>query len=61
MEKSSGSGMGLCSVLLIVFLVLKLTGLIAWPWIWVLSPFWIPLSLFFLVFVLYLVVRLLFG
>lgn len=31
------------SVLGIVFVVLKLTGTVAWPWIWVLAPFWIPL------------------
>lgn len=36
-------GMGCLSVLLIVFVVLKLAGLIAWSWWWVLAPFWIPL------------------
>jgi hypothetical protein len=28
-------------VLLIVFIVLKLCGVIAWSWWWVLSPIWI--------------------
>ena len=28
--------------LFILFLVLKLTGLIAWSWWWVTCPFWIP-------------------
>lgn len=37
----SGGGMGLVVVLTIVFIVLKLTHLINWPWIWVLSPIWI--------------------
>ena len=32
--------------LLIVFIVLKLIGVIAWSWLWVLAPFWIPWSLF---------------
>lgn len=32
---------GLPSLLFVIFLVLKLCGLIAWPWIWVLSPLWI--------------------
>lgn len=27
-----------------LFLVCKLTGQIAWPWLWVLAPIWIPLS-----------------
>jgi hypothetical protein len=32
---------------LTAFLVLKLTGLIAWSWWWVLSPLWIPIALGF--------------
>ncbi len=40
---SSSSGIGCAGVLLIVFVVLKLTGLITWSWLWVLSPFWIPI------------------
>jgi hypothetical protein len=27
---------------LVVFVVLKLTNVIAWPWVYVLMPFWIP-------------------
>ncbi len=37
-------GMGLTGVLLVVFVVLKLTGLIDWSWWWVLSPIWISLA-----------------
>lgn len=34
------------SVLLtVVFVVLKLTAVIAWSWVWVLSPLWITLGL----------------
>ena len=32
---------GLPGLLLVVFIVLKLTGVIAWSWLWVLSPLWI--------------------
>lgn len=42
-------GMGFAQVLTIAFIVLKLTGYIAWSWWWVLSPLWIPV-LFTLVF-----------
>ncbi len=28
-------------IVAIVFIILKLTGTITWPWIWVLSPLWI--------------------
>lgn len=31
------------SLLTIAFIVLKLTGFIAWSWIWALAPIWIPL------------------
>ena len=41
--------MGLADVLGIVFVVLKLTGVIAWSWLWVLSPWWISLLLLFLI------------
>ena len=33
---------GLCRILAIVFIVLKLTGVITWSWLWVLAPLWIP-------------------
>ena len=36
------NGIGLGPLLFIVFLILKLTGTIAWSWWWVLSPIWIP-------------------
>ena len=29
------------SIVFIIFLILKLTNKINWPWIWVLSPLWI--------------------
>ena len=43
--KSAGGGMGICSVLTIVFVVLKLTGVISWKWVWVIAPTWIPLAI----------------
>lgn len=36
-------------LLFLVFLVLKLTNVIAWSWIWVLSPLWISLGLYIMV------------
>lgn len=41
-NKNYGSGgLGLASVLTIVFIILKLVGVISWSWWWVLSPLWI--------------------
>ena len=41
MDNNTGA-MKFCDVLLIVFVVLKLVGVIDWSWVWVLAPFWIP-------------------
>lgn len=38
---NNSSRITLGDVLLIVFIVLKLVGVINWSWIWVLSPLWI--------------------
>lgn len=48
MSREYGNG-GL-TLLLLLFIALKLTGVIAWSWWWVLSPFWIPLVLALAVF-----------
>ena len=32
-------------ILGLIFITLKLTGHIAWSWLWVLSPFWIPITI----------------
>jgi hypothetical protein len=37
--------MGFFSTLTLIFIVLKLTGVIAWSWWIVLLPFWGPLAL----------------
>ena len=38
-------GIGFCGLLTIVFIVLKLIGIIDWSWIWVFAPIWIELIL----------------
>lgn len=43
--KEQSTSIGLCGVLFIVFLVLKLTNNITWSWWWVTSPIWIPFAL----------------
>ena len=40
-NKAKQGGLGIVSVLTIIFIVLKLLGVIRWSWIWVLSPIWI--------------------
>ena len=36
-------GGNLFTTLGLIFIVLKLLDVITWSWLWVLSPFWIPL------------------
>jgi hypothetical protein len=37
--------MKLSGFLFFTFLILKLTGVISWSWLWVFSPIWIPVLL----------------
>jgi membrane protein YdbS with pleckstrin-like domain len=41
----NSSGPSFVSLLAILFIALKLTGVIAWSWWWVLSPIWIAFAL----------------
>lgn len=56
-SKKSSGGMSLAGVLLVVFIVLKLCDVIAWSWVWVLSPLWIPIAIAFPIFMLAAVTR----
>lgn len=40
-EKVSG-GVGFLGLLALIFITLKLTGVIDWSWWWILSPLWFP-------------------
>lgn len=42
---SGGGGGSIAGLLGVAFVILKLLGVIAWPWIWVLAPFWIPIAI----------------
>lgn len=44
-NNSQSGGIGFLGLLCIVFIVLKLTKVIAWSWWWVLSPIWIPFGI----------------
>ena len=51
-DSAKSGGMGLLGVLLVIFIVLKLVGVIDWSWWLVLIPLWISLGLFVLGFVI---------
>ena len=44
-QSSSSGGIGFFGLLAIVFITLKLLGIINWSWWWVLAPIWGPVSL----------------
>lgn len=33
-----------CNILLVLFIVFKLTGVLDWSWLWILSPLWMPIA-----------------
>ena len=39
------NGLSFTSVLTLIFITLKLCGVISWSWVWVLSPLWIGFGL----------------
>ena len=47
---------GIGTLLTIAFIVLKLCGVIAWSWVWVLAPLWISVALVVLAFILVLAI-----
>jgi hypothetical protein len=48
---TTDSGLGLGTVLFLIFLVLKLCNVIDWSWWWVTSPLWISAGLIILLFI----------
>ena len=61
MKNNKSTGIGTCGVLGIVFIVLKLIGVISWSWIWVLSPFWISAGLYVLCLAVWVFLNLILG
>lgn len=45
----NNTGIGFWGLLTIVFIVLKLTKVINWSWLWVLAPTWIPVSIIIII------------
>lgn len=55
MNNKAGCGsVGIAGTLTIVFIILKLCGIITWSWWWVLSPLWISAILWVILVVIVL-------
>lgn len=57
-NKTESGGVTFLGLLTILFIGLKLTHCIDWPWIWVLSPMWIGAAVAVLILAIVLVVAL---
>ena len=55
-KNASSGGITLSGLTFLVFLVLKLCGVINWSWWWVTCPLWGPLALVIAIFIVYLLV-----
>ena len=51
-KSSSSGGISMSGALFLLFLGLKLGGVIDWSWWWVTSPLWISVGLLFIVLML---------
>lgn len=58
-KKTTSINFGGCGfTLAIIFLVLKLTHVIDWAWIWIFAPVWIPVAIALACIVIWLIVLL---
>lgn len=55
---NTGGGIGLSGTVFVVFLILKLVGVIDWSWWWVTAPLWGSVLIWLAVVVVILVVAL---
>lgn len=55
-NNTTAGGIGFCGLLTVAFIVLKLTGVINWNWLWVLAPIWIPTAITLAIIVTVLIV-----
>lgn len=55
-NKQASGGIGFAGLLTIVFIILKLCGIITWSWWWVLSPLWISAILWVILMIIVLLV-----
>ena len=57
MKNNNTGGIGFCSLLALVFITLKMLGVIPWSWGWVLSPIWIPMILVVVLMVILIILK----
>ena len=56
MKEQASGGIGLFGLMFLLFLGLKLGGVINWSWWWVTAPLWGPLALGLSIFIIILII-----
>jgi len=56
-NSSSSEGVGFFGLMFLIFMTLKLTGVIDWSWWWVTAPLWGGFALIFIVIMIVVVVK----
>lgn len=59
-KQVNNNGIGFLGLLALIFITLKLCGIIDWSWIWILAPIWMPLVFIFTLFFVIILVLLFF-
>ena len=60
-DRRTAGGIGFLGMLTILFIGLKLGGVIDWSWWWVLSPMWLPIAIFLVLAAIYIGLDIIFG
>ena len=46
--------LGIGTILFLIFMILKLCGVISWSWWWITAPIWIPIAIILAVVIVYM-------
>ena len=57
-KSTQSGGIGLSTIIFLIFLVLKLIGQITWSWWWVTAPLWLPAGIFLVVMLIIFIIAL---
>lgn len=57
MNTNNTTGIGILDVILVIFIILKLVGVITWPWWVVLIPLWVSLVLIAIVIIIFIIYK----
>ncbi len=60
-DRRTAGGIGFLGMLTILFIGLKLGGVIDWSWWWVLSPMWLPIAIVLVLAAIYIGLDIIFG